>query len=167
VKIGVISDTHGYLDEKVFYHFSKVDEIWHAGDIGNISVLERLEDFKPVRAVWGNIDGHEIRSIIPENNWFNLNNKSILITHIAGYPRKYNSRIQEIFREKIPNLLICGHSHILKIMKDPERNNLLYINPGAAGKHGLHKVKTLVRFDITENFIENLEVIELGKRGSV
>ena len=166
MKVGLISDTHGHLDEKIFHHFKDVDEIWHAGDLGNIEVLNSLNKFKPTRAVWGNIDETDLRNKLPENNWFEIEGKSILITHIGGYPPKYNRRMKVILDEKIPDLLICGHSHILKILKDPKLD-LLYINPGAAGKHGIHKIMTLVRFDLTKNFVENLEVIELGARGAI
>ena len=163
MKIGLISDTHGHLDERVFHHFKDCDEIWHAGDIGSLDVLQKLESFKPTRAVFGNIDGAEIRRATVEDQWFTCEKLNVWITHIGGYPPKYNRRTKEILKSKSPDLFICGHSHILKIIKDPV-NDLLHINPGAAGIHGFHQVKTLVRFDVEGDRINNLQVIELGKR---
>lgn len=163
VKIGLLSDTHGHLDERVFSYFEACDEIWHAGDIGTMEIIHQLESVKPLRAVYGNIDGHQIRAAVPEDLWFTVEGLSVWITHIGGYPPKYNKRTREILKEKSPDLMICGHSHILKIISDP-KNNLLHINPGAAGIQGFHRIKTLVRFDINAAKIENLQVIELGKR---
>ncbi|QSE96019.1 metallophosphoesterase family protein [Fulvivirga lutea] len=163
MKIGLLSDTHGHLDDRVFHHFKECDEIWHAGDIGTIEVLEKLEAFKPTRAVFGNIDGQKIRSATSEDLWFNCDGLTVWITHIGGYPPKYNRRTKEILKTKSPDLFICGHSHILKVIKDPN-HNLLHMNPGAAGIQGFHKVKTLMRFDIEQKEIKNLQVIELGKR---
>ena len=163
MKIGLISDTHSHLDERVFHHFKDCDEIWHAGDIGSLDVLQKLESFKPTRAVFGNIDGAEIRRATVEDQWFTCEKLNVWITHIGGYPPKYNRRTKEILKSKSPDLFICGHSHILKIIKDPV-NDLLHINPGAAGIHGFHQVKTLVRFDVEGDRINNLQVIELGKR---
>ena len=163
MKIGLISDTHGHLDDRVFKHFDPCDEIWHAGDIGTLEVATKLGDFKPLRAVYGNIDGKEIRAIYPEDLWFTCEDITIWITHIGGYPPRYNSRTKAILKEKVPGIFVCGHSHILKIIKDPKLG-LLHINPGAAGLQGFHRVKTLVRFDINGDRIENMQVIELGKR---
>ncbi len=163
MKVGLLSDTHGHLDDKVFKHFDKCDEIWHAGDIGTIEVLEQLESFKPTKAVFGNIDGQKIRSATSEDLWFKCESLTIWITHIGGYPPKYNRRTKGILNNRHPDLFICGHSHILKIIKDPI-HNLLHINPGAAGIQGFHKVKTLVRFDIEATEIKNLQVIEIGNR---
>ncbi len=163
MKIGLISDTHGHLDDRVFQHFDSCDEIWHAGDIGTLDVVTKLGDFKPLRAVYGNIDGREIRTVYPEDLWFNCEDITVWITHIGGYPPRYNRRTKGILQEKVPGLFICGHSHILKIIKDPKLD-LLHINPGAAGLQGFHKVKTLVRFDVNGDRIENMRVIELGKR---
>ncbi len=163
MKIGLISDTHGYLDAKVFEYFKECDEIWHAGDIGTMEVLEKLEQFKPTRAVFGNIDGHTIRAATTEDLWFKCENLTVWITHIGGYPPKYNKRTNAHIKNRTPDLFICGHSHILKIMRD-QKNGLLHINPGAAGVQGFHKVKTLVRFDIEGKDIKNLQVIELGGR---
>ena len=159
-----MSDTHSFLDAKVFEYFKEVDEIWHAGDIGTEGVAETLEKFKPLRAVFGNIDNLEIRHRFPENMRWNANGLEVFMTHIGGYPGKYPARIKEELKATKPDLFICGHSHILKIMPDKQLN-LIHINPGACGNEGWHKVKTLVRFDIENGKIQNLEVIELGLRG--
>ena len=163
MKIGLLSDTHGHLDQRIFTHFKDCDEIWHAGDIGTIEVLEALENFKPTRAVFGNIDGNQLRLATKEDLWFECEELKIWITHIGGYPPKYNKRTNALLKKESPDLFICGHSHILKIIRDP-KNNLLHINPGAAGVHGFHQVRTLVRFDIEGKEIKNLQVIELGAR---
>lgn len=166
MKIGLISDTHGYLDPKVFDYFHECDEIWHAGDIGTLKVLDKLEGFKPVKAVFGNIDGHEIRIRTQEDLFFESEGLKIFITHIASKPPKYNTRVRSLLSEHKPDILICGHSHFLKVEKDPV-NDLLFLNPGAAGRHGFHKIRTFLRFDIIKGKIENLEVIELGLRGTI
>jgi len=166
MKIGIISDTHSHLDESVFNYFSSCDEIWHAGDIGNLELLEKLEAFKPTIAVWGNIDGHEVRAATHEAVFFERERKKIYMIHIAGRPSGYNPEVRRLLSKYQPDILVCGHSHILKIQKDPARN-LLYINPGAAGIHGFHQVKTLVRFDLNDETISNMEVIELGKRAKL
>ncbi len=163
MKIGLISDTHGHLDDRVFTHFKDCDEIWHAGDIGTLDVLEELENFKPTKAVFGNIDGANIRAATSEDLWFECEGQKIWITHIGGYPPKYNKRTNSILKTKKPDILICGHSHILKVMQDP-KNNLLHINPGAAGVQGFHKIKTLIRFEVNGKKLSNLQVIELGAR---
>lgn len=162
-RIGVLSDTHSYLDPKVFTHFKDVDEIWHAGDIGDINVLDELRAFKPTRAVFGNIDNHVIRSEAPEFSIFNCENKKILITHIAGKPGKYSKPLYEKLQTERPDVVVCGHSHILLVQYD-NYSNLLWINPGACGIKGFHSVRTLIRFTIDGDKIENFEVIELGKR---
>lgn len=166
MKIGLLSDTHSYLDLKIFEHFASCDEIWHAGDAG-YDVIEPLEKFKPVRVVFGNIDDMAFQRKYPEDSWFTCEGLTVFITHIGGAPPKYNPRIKKILNENIPDLFICGHSHILRVKKDPQYNNMLYINPGAAGNHGLHQIKTIVRFEIKAKEIKNMEVIELGKRGSI
>lgn len=166
MKIGLISDTHGYLDPKVFKYFEQVDEIWHAGDIGTEEVLKKLQDFKPTVAVWGNIDGGKLRLECKEGEVFEREGVRVLITHIANKPPKYNKKVLEYVTYYKPKLLVCGHSHILKVMPD-KKNNLLFMNPGAAGKHGFHKVKTLLRFDLENGEIKNLEVVELGPRASM
>ncbi|MEO9871417.1 metallophosphoesterase family protein [Ekhidna sp.] len=166
MKIGLLSDTHGYLDPKVFKYFEGVDEVWHAGDIGTIEVLNELKAFKPTIAVWGNIDGGKLRVECKEGEIFEREGVRILITHIAGKPPKYNQKVLEYVRHYQPKLLICGHSHILKVMSD-KQNNLLFMNPGAAGKHGFHKIKTLLRFDLENGEIKNLEVVEMGPRAKM
>lgn len=165
--IGLISDTHSYLDPKIAGYFNECDEIWHAGDIGSVKVLESLNDIKPTLAVYGNIDNQEIRNICPEDLWLEREGIHILMTHIAGRPGKYHPRIRSLLQEKAPNVLICGHSHILKVMKDPAYDDLLFINPGAAGRQGLHHMKTIIRLYLQKGKISNLEVIELGKRGTI
>jgi putative phosphoesterase len=167
MRIGLLSDTHSYLDARVLDHFSACDEIWHAGDIGDEEVIHQLASFKPVRAVYGNIDGQNIRSRFPENLWFEVEGVKILITHIAGAPPRYNPRIKKIIEYYTPGMLICGHSHILRISRDPNYNNMIYVNPGAAGIHGFHKTKTIVRFDVESGTVRNMEVIELGARSKL
>ncbi|GAB5550880.1 MAG: metallophosphoesterase family protein [Saprospiraceae bacterium] len=166
MKIGLLSDTHGYLDPKVFDYFADCDEVWHAGDLGTLELLEELEAFKSTRAVYGNIDGAEIRAAAPENLAWDCEGLKVFMTHIGGYPGRYNARVRALLDQEKPGLYICGHSHILKVMPDKKRQ-LLHINPGAAGKHGFHKVKTLIRFSVEGGRIMNLEVIELGKRGQI
>lgn len=163
-RIGLLSDTHGFLDPKVFHYFAECDEIWHAGDIGTVDLLQALEAFRPVKAVYGNIDGADIRACTQEDLIWDCEGLQVLMTHIGGYPGRYKARIRELIETHHPGLYICGHSHILKIIPD-KRYGLLHINPGAAGNHGFHKVKTLVRFSIDKGKIEDLEVIEMGKRG--
>ena len=166
MKIGLLSDTHGYLDPKVFKYFEQVDEIWHAGDIGTIEVLEELRKFKPTIAVWGNVDGGQLRVECKEGEIFEREGVRVLLTHIAGKPPKYNKEVLGYVKKYQPKLLICGHSHILKVMPDGA-NRLLFMNPGAAGKHGFHKVKTLLRFDLEDKEIKNLEVVEMGPRAGI
>ncbi len=161
-KIGLLSDTHGFLDEAVFKHFADCDEIWHAGDFGP-DVASPLAAFKPLRGVYGNIDDKKISSEFPEVLRFKCEAVEVLMIHIGGYPGRYSLKAKEEIYTKSPTLFISGHSHILKVMFD-DRNKCLHINPGAAGKHGWHKVRTLIRFCISEEKIHNLEVIELGTR---
>ena len=163
-QIGLLSDTHSYLDKKVFEYFSHCDEIWHAGDFGDVIVSESLSCFKTLKAVFGNIDGNDIRSIHPVDQIFLCEDVRVLITHIGGYPGNYSPEARNKIELHKPDLFICGHSHILKVMHD-HHHHLLHINPGAAGKTGWHKIRTMVRFIIHEKKIENLEVIELGLRG--
>lgn len=160
-KIGLLSDTHGYLDEAVFKHFDACDEIWHAGDVGSVEIIKKLSAFKPFKAVYGNIDGPDIRSILPENLRFNCEKTDVWITHIGGYPGRYSTLIKRELYTKPPGLFICGHSHILKVIYD-EKLKLLHINPGAAGKQGWHKVRTLVRFCISDEKIHNFDIVELA-----
>lgn len=162
-KIGLISDTHNFLDEAVFTHFKDCDEIWHAGDFGNIELAKRLNDFKPLKGVYGNIDGQDIRSIYPlKLNW-TCEKVNITMIHIGGYPKKYSPGTKEELIKNKSRLFISGHSHILKVIYDPSIN-CLHMNPGAAGKQGWHKVRTLIRFDIDNSDIKNCEVIELNNR---
>lgn len=167
MKIGLLSDTHSDLDQKVFLHFDKVDEIWHAGDVGDVGVIDSLQKFKPVKGVYGNIDDITIRSLFSEDLFFVCEGVRIWMTHIGGAPPSYNPRIKKQLAKEIPDMFICGHSHILRIARDERFNNMLYVNPGAAGNHGFHKIKTLVRFEIENSRIFNMEVIEIGKRGIV
>lgn len=162
-KIGLLSDTHSYLDPKIFDYFKDVDEIWHAGDIGSLDVIDKLKAFKPFRGVYGNIDDHIIRKEVSEFNRFFCEDIEVLITHIAGKPGKYSKVVFEELTKKTPDLLICGHSHILLVQKD-KRFNMLWMNPGSCGVKGFHSVKTLLRFTVTGKKIENLEAIEIGKR---
>jgi len=164
-KIGIISDTHGYLDEAVFKYFKDCDEIWHAGDFGNRELVERLQAFKPLKGVYGNIDGHEIRAEFPEQLRWYCEGVEVLMIHIGGYPGRYAPSIKKYIQQNPPQLFITGHSHILKVMND-EQLKCLHINPGAAGNHGWHKVRTIVRLTIDGARMSNCEVIELGKRGS-
>lgn len=162
-KIGLLSDTHGYLDDAIFEYFDKCDEVWHAGDFGSIGLVDQLENFKPIRGVYGNIDGKDIRARFPEENRFMCEGIDVLMIHIGGYPKRYQPRVRDAMFLKAPQLFIAGHSHILKVVYDTEFN-CLHLNPGAAGKQGWHQVRTLLRFDIEGDEIQNLEVIELGNR---
>ena len=161
--IGLISDTHSYLDPQVFEYFKEVDEIWHMGDVGDAQLLDQLRAFKPLKGVYGNIDDRVIRQELPLDYRFVMEDMDIWMTHIGGYPGKYASRVRDILQIKPPDLFICGHSHILKVMRD-KKYNMLCMNPGAAGKHGFHKLRTLLRFQIKNKALSNLEVIELGIR---
>jgi putative phosphoesterase len=166
-KIGLLSDTHGFLDHQIFHHFSQVDEIWHAGDVGDIHILDQLKRWKPLRAVYGNIDGADVRAEFPEDNRFQIEGFHVWMTHIGGYPNHYSSRVKSILATCPPDILVCGHSHILRVMRDPRFNNMLCLNPGAAGIHGFHKVKTVLRFALHNKQVLNMEAIELGKRTEV
>ncbi|HKG05723.1 MAG TPA: metallophosphoesterase family protein [Pedobacter sp.] len=162
VTIGLLSDTHGFLDDAVFRHFADCDEIWHAGDFG-ADVAEPVAAFKPLRGVYGNIDGKEIRSVYPEHNRFSIEGLDVWMTHIGGYPGKYSPFVKPDIYTKPPKLFICGHSHILKVLYD-KKNECLHINPGAAGNSGWHRVKTLIKFNVTDGKIHNLAAIEIGNR---
>ena len=163
-RIALLSDTHNYLDPKIYKYFEECDQIWHAGDIGTISIMDRLAAIKPVVAVYGNIDGQDVRAVYGKNERWMCEKVDVLMTHIGGYPDNYSAEAHGLIKANAPKLFICGHSHILKVMYD-KKYNLLHINPGAAGVHGFHKVKTLVRFTVDEDKIKGLEVIELGERG--
>ena len=160
-RIGLLSDTHGHWDERYARHFAECDEVWHAGDIGSLELAERFEAFRPFRAVYGNIDGRDIRLRYPEINHFTIEGADVLIKHIGGYPGNYDASIRGTLWAKPPTLFISGHSHILKVMHD-RHINTLHINPGAAGIHGFHKVRTLLRFTIDGGAFSDLEVIELA-----
>jgi len=164
MKIGLLSDTHAWWEERFNQHFSDCDEIWHAGDIGSEMVADMMEHFKPLRAVYGNCDGYPLRLRYPRFLSFNCEGMNVLLTHIGGYPGKYAPEIIRELNTYKPDLFICGHSHILKVNYDKTRK-LMHINPGAAGLQGLQTVRTLVRFEINAARIENLEVIELGSAG--
>lgn len=162
VKIGLLSDTHGYLDDAVFKHFENCDEIWHAGDFGTIELADKLAAFKPLRGVYGNIDGKELRLDYPEHLRFKCEEVDVWMTHIGGYPGNYNPSIRQEIYTNPPKLFICGHSHILKVIYD-KKISCLHLNPGAAGKQGWHKLRTMLRFCISEEKIHTLEAIELQK----
>jgi uncharacterized protein len=161
-RIGLLSDTHTFIDEKVLDFFKDCDEIWHAGDIGNIESADKISDFKPLKAVYGNIDGQDVRAVYPKIQSFNCEEISVLMTHIGGYPGKYEKEMKKLIEKIKPKLFISGHSHILKVIYD-NKNELLHINPGAAGKSGMHKVKTAVRFVINGKEIKDLEVFEINR----
>ena len=163
LKIGLLSDTHGFWDDKFHKYLKNCDEIWHAGDIGDINVIDKLSEITTVKAVYGNIDNHIIRAEFQEDVVKTYGENRILMTHIGGKPFSYNKTSRVKIKQYHPNVFICGHSHICKIMHD-NQNKLLFINPGAAGNKGFHKVRTLVRFELTKQKIQNLEVIELGTR---
>ena len=162
-KILLLSDTHGFIDNQILKFVKQADEVWHAGDIGAIEVTDTIKELKPLRAVYGNIDNALIRTEFPLNNKFTIEKVTVWITHIGGYPNKYDLSLKDEISKNPPNLFISGHSHILKVMFD-KKLNLLHMNPGAAGKHGFHNVRTMLRFEINEDKITNLEVIELEQR---
>lgn len=162
-KILLLSDTHGHMDTTILKYADQADEIWHAGDIGDLKVTDALAKLKPLKGVHGNIDDHIIQKEFPEHNRFMSEAVDVWITHIGGYPGRYSLRVREEIRQHPPKLFICGHSHILKVMND-KKLGLLHMNPGACGKHGFHQVRTMLRFTIDGEKIDNLEVIELGKR---
>jgi uncharacterized protein len=165
-RIALLSDTHGHLDTAIPKYLESVDEIWHAGDIGDGSLMDSLEKIKPVRAVWGNIDSHLLRARYPEVQAFELEGVRVLMVHIGGNMPGYTPQIRALLARYKPNVFICGHSHLLKVAFD-QTNQVLYVNPGAAGKHGFHKVKTLLRFSLDQGKIKDMEVVELGPRGSL
>ena len=160
--IALLSDTHSVLDERFIRHLKNSDEIWHAGDIGSLEIYDKLKTLSNVRAVYGNIDNHKIRITLASELFFKCEGINVYMTHIGGKPGKYSKGIKEKIEKIEPNLFICGHSHILKIMND-KKNNLLYINPGAAGDHGIHQVKTIIKFNIDKKNIKDLKIIELKR----
>ena len=162
-RIGLLSDTHNYLDEAVFKHFEHCDEIWHGGDFGTVAIADQLKAFKPLRGVYGNIDGYDVRSIYPLKMAWDCEEVRVYMTHIGGYPNKYAPGVKQDLIKEGAKLFIAGHSHILKVMYD-DKVGCLHMNPGAAGKQGWHQVRTLLRFTIDSSDIKDLEVIELGRR---
>lgn len=164
MRIGLLSDTHSYIDESIISYLDECDEVWHAGDIGDRKVTDTLQSLKPLRAVYGNIDHGDLLYEFEEDNRFVIDGLDVYITHIGGYPGRYNKRVKKIFEKNPPQLFICGHSHICRVMFD-KKFNFLHINPGACGKHGFHKIRTMTRFNIEQGIIKDLQVIELGTRG--
>ncbi len=165
-RIGLISDTHDFLDDKVFEHFEQCDEIWHAGDFGSVQLAEKLAAFKPLKGVYGNIDGYDVRSVYPLQLRWQCEEVAVFMTHIGGYPGKYTKEVKQELSTHPTQLFISGHSHILKIMYDP-KFQCLHMNPGAAGRQGWHKMRTLIRFTIDQANIKDCEVIELGLRSAL
>jgi uncharacterized protein len=166
VKIGLISDTHGWIHPGLFEHFKECDEIWHAGDIGNIETAGLISGFKPLRAVFGNIDGAAVRAAYNEHLFFKADEVKVLTTHIGGTPGHYDKRVISLLKDIHPDLFICGHSHIAKVMYD-KKEKFLYVNPGAAGYIGFHRYMTAIRFQITGDKIHDMDLIEFGERGKV
>lgn len=162
-RIGLISDTHGYLDEAVFKHFENCDEIWHAGDFGSLELANRLASKKPLKGVYGNIDDNAVQNIYQENLFFQCEEVKVFMTHIGGYPPRYNNRVKPLIIEHKPQLFIAGHSHILKVIYD-DKLQCLHINPGAAGNQGWHKVRTIITLVVDGKDMKDCKVIELGKR---
>jgi len=161
-KILLISDTHGYIDKKILKYCQLADEVWHAGDVGDIKIIHQIKKLKPLRGVYGNIDNNEIRKELTKDCIFICEKMKVWITHIGGYPSRYKKRVNDLLKTKNIDLLIFGHSHILKIIYD-KKNELLHINPGAIGRHGFHKKRTMVRFEINKKTIENIEIIEFDR----
>ncbi len=162
-KILLISDTHSFLDEKLFKHIDEADEVWHAGDIGNVEITDNLKKLKPLKAVYGNIDGTELRKEFKKNLIFNCENVKVYITHICGQPTNYLKEVKDLIELEKPKIFICGHSHILKVMYQ-NKLDVLHLNPGACGNHGFHQIKTALRFVIDDTEIKDLAIIEFGNR---
>jgi len=162
-KILLLSDTHSYIDDAILKHVKQADEVWHAGDIGDLSVTDEIKALKPLKAVFGNIDDAKARTEFPLHNRFMCESVDVWITHIGGYPPKYNGKVRDALKENPPDLFITGHSHILKVISD-KTLNLLHMNPGAVGKHGFHKKRTMLRFKIDGKDIKDLEIIEFERR---
>jgi uncharacterized protein len=164
MRIGLLSDTHGFLDDAVFRQFAQCDEVWHAGDFGSQEILDRLRDFKPLRGVYGNVDDAQLRAELPQDLSWECEGVRVYMTHIGGYPGNYDARAGKELRRLRPGLFICGHSHILKVMRDSALG-LLHMNPGACGHHGWHLVRTMLRFTVEAGKMSGIEAIELGPRG--
>ena len=165
MEIGLISDTHSFLDPNISKIFESVDEIWHAGDFGTLEVATELEKLKPLRGVFGNIDTEDVRQAFAEDLWIELEGMSVLMTHIAGRPGRYDMRMKPLFDKSVPDVLICGHSHILRIERDSKYKSMQYLNPGAAGHKGMHLVRTVLKLELLQGEVKNIRVIELGPRG--
>ncbi|TFV94655.1 metallophosphoesterase [Algoriphagus kandeliae] len=163
-KIALISDSHGYIDHKTLKYLGEVDEIWHAGDIGSLEVMDQLPKEKVIRAVFGNIDDQGIQNLYPEWNDFEVDGVRVLITHIGGKPPRYAKGVKTKIKEIKPQLFICGHSHICKVEFDSNLN-CLYMNPGAIGQQGFHQMRTMLLFELDQGKVKNLQVVELGRRG--
>jgi putative phosphoesterase len=163
MKIGLLSDTHSYLDDQIFHYLKEVDEIWHAGDIGNIEIFDRLNAFKPTIAVYGNIDGATVRTL-PEHQCIEREGFKILLLHIGGQPNKYNTQSRALIQQYQPNIFVCGHSHMVRVVSDEKYKGMLHLNPGACGREGFHQMRTLLRFELNEGQIKNMQLIELGPR---
>jgi uncharacterized protein len=163
-KILLLSDTHNFIHKDAYTYIQQADEVWHAGDIGTLEFADELAKYKPFRAVYGNIDDTKVRAVYPKDLLFECEGVKVYMTHIGGYPNRYNVEAQKIIEQELPQLFICGHSHILKVMPD-KKYNLLHMNPGAVGNHGFHEFITMLRFQVHQGIISNLAVIELGKRG--
>jgi len=162
-KIVLLSDTHGSLDDRIFTHLKKADEIWHAGDIGSLDIINKLQEYASIKAVWGNIDNNRIRTEFEETVVFMCENVKVLIMHIGGYPEKYSKKGLALIQDIKPNLFISGHSHILKVIYD-NKYQLLHMNPGAIGNSGCHKIKTILCFDIHKKEIKNLRIVEFPRK---
>jgi putative phosphoesterase len=163
-RIGLLSDTHGYLDPRVFQFFADCDEVWHAGDFGTLEVAERLAEFKPLRGVFGNIDDQQLRESYPLDNRFECEQLDVWITHIGGYPGRYDRRVRPTIYQSPPGLFISGHSHVLRVMRDTKLGNLLHLNPGAAGKQGFHVLRTMMLFEVHGAEVKKLQAVDLGRR---
>lgn len=161
-QIGVISDTHSFVDEKILNYLKDCNQIWFAGDVGSTEILDKLSRMAELKAVYGNIDGQAVRIRVPENNIFHVEKKKVLITHIAGYPNRYNSRVKALIQTEKPDIVVAGHSHILRIIYDKKLNHL-HLNPGAAGKSGFHTKRTLLKFKINGDKIEDMKIIEMDR----
>ena len=166
-RIALLSDTHGFIDQTIVKYLQDADEIWHAGDFGTLAVSDFLASLKPLKGVYGNVDGQDVRKVHPAHQKFQLEGIKVWMTHIGGYPGNYSPDIKKTIYTEKPMLFICGHSHILKVMPDPKITGMLHINPGAAGVHGFHHIRTMVKFIIDKTKISELDVIELGKRASI
>ena len=165
-RIVLLSDTHGYLDDRLYPFFKSCDEIWHAGDLGSTFIFDEMQKFNvPVRAVYGNVDGNELKYSLAENLIWHVEEMTVLMTHIGGYPGKYPARIQKLLLQHTPRIFVCGHSHFLKVIYD-KSFQLLHLNPGAAGREGFHQIRTALQFSISGDEVKDMQVLELGKRHS-